>query len=182
MSGTQCHAQMTNQMAFTVYSSRCLIREFQTGLREDPESMLYVLLVLMYTLSLIFLSFHLFDLSTTCAAPQSMLWFVFIQWVALAFRTSPVATALLCSLILVWWLLFSSDAEIRESPPKVLDCTYRYRRPRLAPSKPEQNVLLYGLPSLRLDETEGDSLHKSTDSSMISRGPQPRQTSALLLG
>ena len=48
MSGTQCHAQMTNQMSFTVYSSRCLIREFQTGLREDPESMLYVLLVLMY--------------------------------------------------------------------------------------------------------------------------------------
>ena len=46
MSGTQCHAQMTNQMSFTVYSSRCLIREFQTGLREDPESMLYVLLVL----------------------------------------------------------------------------------------------------------------------------------------
>ena len=58
--------------------------------------MLYVLLVLMYTLSLIFLSFHLFDLSTTCtcATPQSMLWFVFIQWIALAFRTSPVATAL----------------------------------------------------------------------------------------
>ena len=89
-------------MSYTVYSSRCLIREFQTGLREDPESMLYVLLVLMYTLSLIFLSFHLFDLSTTCVAPQSMLWFVLIQWVALAFRTSPVATALLCSLILVF--------------------------------------------------------------------------------
>ena len=101
-SGTQCHAQVTNQMSYTVYSSRCLIREFQTGLREDPESMLYVLLVLMYTLSLVFLSFHLFDLSTTCAAPQSMLWFVLIQWVALAFRTSPVATALLCSLILVF--------------------------------------------------------------------------------
>ena len=102
MSGTQCHAQVTNQMSYTVYSSRCLIREFQAGLREDPESMLYVLLVLMYRLSLIFLSFYLFDLSTTCAAPQSMLWFVFIQWVALAFRTSPVATALLCSLILVF--------------------------------------------------------------------------------
>ena len=70
-------------------------REFQPELKEDPESMLYVLLVLMYMLSLIFLSFHLFDLSTTCAAPQSMLWFVFIQWVALAFRTLPVAT-LLC--------------------------------------------------------------------------------------
>ena len=28
-------------------------------------------------------------------------------------------------------LLFSSDAETRESSPKVLDCTYRYRRPRL---------------------------------------------------
>ena len=94
MSGTQCHAQVTNQMSFTVYSSRCLIREFQTGLREDPEAMLSVLLVLMYTLSFIFISFHLFDLSTMCAAPQSMLWFVFIQWVALAFRTSPVATAL----------------------------------------------------------------------------------------
>ena len=93
MSGTQCHAQMTNQMSFTVYSSKCLIREFQTGLREDPESMLYVLLVLMYTLSLIFLSFHLFDLSTTCAAPQFMLWFVFIQWVALAFRTWEVQSA-----------------------------------------------------------------------------------------
>ena len=66
-------------------------REFQPELKEDPESMLYVLLVLMYMLSLIFLSFHLFDLSTTCAAAQSMLWFVFIQWVALAFRTSPVA-------------------------------------------------------------------------------------------
>ena len=63
MSGTQCHAQVTNQMSYTIYSSRCLIKEFQTGLREDPESMLYVLLVLMYTLSLIFLSFHLFDLS-----------------------------------------------------------------------------------------------------------------------
>ena len=81
-------SQVTNQMSYTIYSSRCLIREFQTELREDPESMLYVLLVLMYTLSVIFLSFHLFDVSTTCAAPQSMLWFVFIQWVALAFRTS----------------------------------------------------------------------------------------------
>ena len=49
-SGTQCHAQVTNQMSYIVYSSRCLIREFQTGLREDPEFMLYVLLVLMYTL------------------------------------------------------------------------------------------------------------------------------------
>ena len=74
----------------------------QTGLRKDPESMLYVLPVLMYSLSLIFLSFHLFDLSTTCAARQSMLWLVFIQWVALAFCTSPVATALLCSQILVF--------------------------------------------------------------------------------
>ena len=64
--------------------------------------MLYVLLVLMYTLSLIFLSLHLFDLSATCAAPQSMLWFVFVQWVALAFCTSPVATALLCSQIQVF--------------------------------------------------------------------------------
>ena len=100
-------------MSYTVYSSRCLIREFQTGLREDPESMLYVLLVLMYTLSLIFLSFHLFDLSTTCVAPQSMLWFVLIQWVALAFRTSPVATALLCSLILVFKGLHQRETFVR---------------------------------------------------------------------
>ena len=70
MSGTQCHAQVTNRMSYTIYSSRCLIREFLTGL-GDPESMLYVLLVLMYTLSLICLSFLLFDLSATCAAPQS---------------------------------------------------------------------------------------------------------------
>ena len=76
-------------------------------------------------------------------------------------------------------LLFSSDAKIRESPPKVLDCTYRYRPPRPTPSKLEQSALWYGLPSLRLDKTEGDSLHKSMDSSMISRGPQPQQTSAL---
>ena len=40
-----------------------------------------------------------YDLSTTCADPQSMLWLVFIQW---AFRTSPVDTALLCLLILVF--------------------------------------------------------------------------------
>ncbi len=83
MSVTQCHAQVTNQMSYTINSSRCLIRECQTGLKEDPESTLYILLVLMYTLSLIFLSFHLFDLSTMCAASQSTLWFVFIQWVAL---------------------------------------------------------------------------------------------------
>ena len=70
MSGTQCHVQVTSQMSYTVYSSRCLIREVQTGLREDPESILYVILVLMYTLALIFLSFQLFDLSTTCAAPS----------------------------------------------------------------------------------------------------------------
>ena len=83
MSVTQCHAQVTNQTSYTINSSRCLIRECQTGLKEDPESTLYILLVLMYTLSLIFLSFHLFDLSTMCAASQSTLWFVFIQWVAL---------------------------------------------------------------------------------------------------
>ena len=44
-------------------------------------------------------------------------------------------------------LLVSSNAKIRESFPKVLDCTYHYRRPRLTPSKPGQNVLLYGLQS-----------------------------------
>ena len=61
MSGTKCHAQVTNRMSHILFTPlyRCLIREFQTGLGEDPESMLYVLLVLMYTLSLIFLSFHL---------------------------------------------------------------------------------------------------------------------------
>ena len=42
MQSTQCHVQVTNQMPYTIYSSRCLIREFQTGLREDSESMLYV--------------------------------------------------------------------------------------------------------------------------------------------
>ena len=59
---------VTNRMSYTVYSSRYLMRKSQTGHKEDPRFMLYVLLVLMYMLALIFLSFHLFDLSTMCAA------------------------------------------------------------------------------------------------------------------
>ena len=64
----------------------------------------------MYTLSLIFLSFHLFDLSTTCVAPQSMLWFVLIQWVALAFRTSPVAAALFK--VIACFIVISNSARV----------------------------------------------------------------------
>ena len=45
----------------------------------------YVFLVLMYTLSMVFHSLHLLDLSTMCAASPSMFWLVFIQWAALAF-------------------------------------------------------------------------------------------------
>ena len=32
----------TNQMAYLVYSFKCLSREFQTELRQDPESTLHV--------------------------------------------------------------------------------------------------------------------------------------------
>ena len=64
--------------------------------------MLKVFLYLMCTLSLILLSLHLLALSTTPAAFQSILWFVFMQWTAFAFLTAPVLTALLCSVILVF--------------------------------------------------------------------------------
>ena len=54
----------------------------------------------MHTLSLILLSLHLPALSTTVVAFQSILWYVVIQ--RTAYLTSPVLTALLCSVILIF--------------------------------------------------------------------------------
>ena len=81
---------------------RLQLPDIYTGLRGNHESMLKVFLFLMCTLSLILLSLHLLALSTTPAAFQSILWFVFIQWTAFTFLTSPVLPALLCSVILVF--------------------------------------------------------------------------------
>ena len=63
--------------------------------REYPESMLLVVLfLLMCTLSFIFLSFQPLDLSMSCS--------FCIQCTALAFFTSPVFTALFCTVILTF--------------------------------------------------------------------------------
>ena len=83
---------LTNQMDKNVYTSIGLIREFHTGLRGNPKSMLQVFFFLICTLSLILLSLHLLALSTTVAASQSILWLVLMQWTALAFVTSPSLT------------------------------------------------------------------------------------------
>ena len=51
MCNTQCMMCDQSDYAYIIYCFKRLIWEFQTGL-EDPESMLYVYLVLMYTLYL----------------------------------------------------------------------------------------------------------------------------------
>ena len=78
-----------------VYSAKCLISEFYTGLRKDPESIAFSALVCTFYLPL---ATPTWPVHHQCSSP---VWPSFIQWVALVLLTSPMATALLCSLFLV---------------------------------------------------------------------------------